>query len=63
MVLAMRVCVWFALGPVILTWTRKPEQEPIQKYPTQNRIENLQVLFGSKFLLPEKTETEKNRPE
>ena len=51
------------LGLGIFTCTRKSEPEPIQKYPTQNRTENLQVPFESKFLLPKRTGTERNRPE
>ncbi|WZZ71919.1 hypothetical protein YC2023_083289 [Brassica napus] len=47
------------IGPGILTCTRRPEREPTKKYPTRNRTENVQVPFGSKFFLPERTGTEK----
>ena len=43
----------------ILTWIRRPEPEPTQKYPIRNRTENLQVPFGSKFFVLERTGTKK----
>ena len=49
----------FTLGLGILTWTRKSEPEPTQKYPIRNRTKNLQVPFGSKFFLRERTGIEK----
>ena len=55
------------LGVGILTRTRRPEPEPTHKYLTRNRTKNIQVFFGSKFFLPERTRTEKepkkNRPD
>lgn len=50
-----------------LTWTfypdRKFKSESIQKYPTRNLTENLQIPIRSKKNLPEKIGTKKNRPE
>ena len=40
-------------------WTQEPELESIQKYPTQNHIENLQVSIGSKIIVSERTGTQK----
>ena len=45
--------------PERLTWTRRSKPEPTQKYLIWNRTENLQVPFGFKFFLPERTRTEK----
>lgn len=52
------------LGLDILTWIRRPEPEPTQKYPIRNRTKNLQVSFGSKlFFYPKEPEPKRNRPE
>ena len=58
-----RLAKMLNLGLCILIWTRRPEPEPTQKYPIRNRTENLQVPFGSKYFLPERTGTEKKRLE
>ena len=51
--------LYVAVGLGILTWTRRPEPEPTQKYPIRNRTKNLQVSFGSNFFVPKRTGTEK----